>query len=144
MTPEGRIEKHLKKEVEASGGKVRKLKWIGKNGAPDRIIWWPALRTASGGRPAPRMAFVELKAPGKKPTKVQEIEHAALRDDGFQVFVIDSIEAASAIVNRLRKPEDWPVKTAKASFDHVDLKSPPNLPVTQCVKAIIPDNNDLI
>lgn len=96
-TPEGEIEAYLVKRVRETGGKVRKLKWIGRNGAPDRMVWWPT----KGDWPAHtklRLVFVELKAPGKKPTKQQKDEHKTLRDDGFEVMVIDSIKAVDDFV----------------------------------------------
>lgn len=92
-TPEGKIEDYLVKRVRETGGKVRKLKWIGRNGAPDRMVWWPI----KGDQPD--MVFVELKAPRKKPTKQQKDEHKILRDDGFEVVVIDSIKAVDYLVS---------------------------------------------
>lgn len=87
MTPEGRIEKYLVDRVRATGGKIRKLKWIGRNGAPDRMVWWPTIGPSLG-----RVCFVELKAPGKKPTREQKEEHKKMRDDGLLVFVFDSAD----------------------------------------------------
>ncbi len=88
MTPEGRVEKYLVEQVEAHGGRFRKLKWISRNGAPDRLIWWPF---------SP-LFFVELKAFGKKPTAQQSREHKRLRADGFHVFVIDRPEGVDAFI----------------------------------------------
>ena len=89
MTPEGEIEAYLKRRVLAEGGTLRKVRWLDRNGAPDRIIWWPG----------PRMAFVEVKAFGKKPSALQSLEHARMRGAGFEVFVIDS---GSAVENFIR------------------------------------------
>lgn len=88
MTPEGKIEAYLKKRVLETGGSIRKLSWIGRRGAPDRLVWWPG----------PDLYFIEMKSPGKKPTKQQEREHARLREDGFQIAVIDSKEAVDAFL----------------------------------------------
>jgi hypothetical protein len=92
MTPEGKIEAYLKKRVLASGGRIRKLSWPGHRGAPDRMIWWPChFRSLFvSGRLFPDMVFVEVKAPGKKATKQQQREHKKLREDGFDVWVVDS------------------------------------------------------
>jgi len=84
-TPEGIIEDYFVKRVRETGGKVRKLKWIGKNGAPDRMVWWPTIGPGLG-----RVCFVELKAPGKKPTAEQKEEHKKMKDDGLLVFVFNS------------------------------------------------------
>lgn len=103
MTPEGKIEAYLKKRVLETGGHIRKLKWIGQRGAPDRMVWWPG----------PDVVFVEVKAPGKKATKQQEREHVRLRQDGFEVAVVDSKERvdwlvykwlARAVAKRLKDP----------------------------------------
>jgi hypothetical protein len=45
--------------------------------------------------------FVELKAPGKKPTPGQLREHARLRELGFRVEVLDSTEAVDNFVEGL-------------------------------------------
>jgi hypothetical protein len=89
MTPEGRIETYLRQRVKASGGHIRKLRWIGRNGAPDDFIWWPG----------PRMAFVECKAPGGRLRKLQQVEIDRLRADGFLVFVVDSYESVDAAIS---------------------------------------------
>lgn len=83
-TPEGKIEKYLVDRVRATGGKVRKLKWIGRNGAPDRIVWWPKKRGPA------LVYFVELKAPGEKPTDEQSREHTKMIRDGLNVVVLSS------------------------------------------------------
>ena len=51
-------------------------------GWPDRMILMP------GGR----MAFAELKAPGRKPRLLQLYMHQQLRALGYKVFVIDRQE----------------------------------------------------
>lgn len=75
---ESDIENYLKKQVAKAGGLFRKVKWIGRNGAPDRLVILN------------RIAFVELKAPGKTPDGHQIKEHIRLRDAGATVFVFDS------------------------------------------------------
>lgn len=88
MTPEGRIESYLRRRVLAAGGRIRKVRWLDRRGAPDRLIWWKG----------PRMLFVECKASGMKPTVLQEREHERLRADGFRVEVIDSFEQVDALI----------------------------------------------
>ena len=76
------IEAYLDKAVRKMGGFTRKWVSPGHAGVPDRLVFVP-----------PWAVFaVEVKAPGKKPTKQQEREHARLRNVGMDVFVIDSIE----------------------------------------------------
>lgn len=84
---ERRIEAALVKAARDVGGMA--LKWTspGMTGVPDRIVFLPK----------GRIVFVELKAPGKKPTPLQLKVQQQIRDLGFQVEVIDSMEAARAI-----------------------------------------------
>ena len=35
------IERHLVKRVKELGGEVRKVQWIGRRGAPDRLVMLP-------------------------------------------------------------------------------------------------------
>ena len=82
------IESYLRNQVIASGGEVRKVAWIGRRGAPDRLVLLP-------GRPA---IYVELKAPGKLPGQLQVREHARLRELGQYVVVIDSTTGVDALL----------------------------------------------
>ena len=63
---ESQIERYLVARVKALGGECRKVQWLGRSGAPDRLVMWDR----SGGDfeyPAYVSCWVELKAPGKKP-----------------------------------------------------------------------------
>lgn len=94
-TPEGKIEDYLVAQCEAHGALVRKLAYIGRRGATDRMVVWPDTRKHLVSR-LDRVAtvdFVEAKDTGKKPDAHQEREHKRLRALGCNVFVIDSKEA---------------------------------------------------
>lgn len=93
-TPEGIIENYFVKRVRETGGKVRKLKWIGNNGAPDRMVWWPPKHYAL----AADLFFIELKAPGEKPKKQQAEEHKKMKASGLRVLVIDTKDKVDAFV----------------------------------------------
>ena len=54
-----------------------------------------------GSETSGRAIFVELKAPGKKPTPAQLRDHARRREMGFRVEVLDSIEAVDRFVEGL-------------------------------------------
>jgi hypothetical protein len=88
------IEDYLVKQVKATGGIVRKVTWRGHNGAPDRMVSWPA--HSGGSFPV----FVELKAPGEGLEPHQEDEHALLRAANVSVIVIDSFEGVDELVER--------------------------------------------
>lgn len=86
---ESQIEQHLIKELKKLGIETRKVQWIGRDGAPDRLI------LAKGG------IYVELKAPGKEPRENQLREHEKMRAAGIRVEVIDSFEGVNELVSEL-------------------------------------------
>lgn len=59
---EAEIETHFVWAVEMTGGRVDKIKFIGKRGCPDRVAFLP-----NG-----QMWFVELKAPKGRLSKLQQ------------------------------------------------------------------------
>lgn len=75
------VENYFCARIKALGGDVRKVKWVGHNGAPDRLVMLPN-----------RHPLVELKRPRAKPRINQLNEHDRLRSYGFEVLVIDTIE----------------------------------------------------
>lgn len=85
---ESEIEAYLVRQVKAAGGEVRKCTWVGRRGAPDRLVLLP-------GQAA---WYVELKAPGKQPGQIQVREHARLRELGQQVAVIDSLAGVDGLL----------------------------------------------
>ena len=87
---ERQIEQRLVTETRKRGGMALKFVSPSYSGMPDRLVLLP-----DG-----KVAFVEVKAPGKKPRSLQVKRHATLRKLGFQVFVLD---AASDIPMMLKK-----------------------------------------
>ena len=81
------VEQYLVEQVKAKGGEVRKVKWIGRNGAPDRIVMLPD-----------RTVWVELKAPGEKAKPHQVREHERMRKMGQRVEVVDSFERVDEVL----------------------------------------------
>lgn len=88
---ERNIEVYLRDRIKSAGGLA--LKWVspGNSGVPDRIVIMP------GGR----IVFVELKAPGKKPTELQKYQQERLRALGCDVRVIDSREGVDELIKEL-------------------------------------------
>lgn len=82
------IEQHLVKRVKELGGECRKVAWQGRAGAPDRLVMLPDRRAF----------WVELKAPGEKPTVMQVREHNRMRRLGEIVHVIDSIAGVDEVL----------------------------------------------
>lgn len=94
------VEKHLRKQVIAKGGWIRKMVWPGHKGAPDRLVIWPFTSYDSADEPYPDalIDFVECKAP-KGPTADHQIrEHNKLRALGCTVLTLDSIEAVDRYI----------------------------------------------
>lgn len=93
------IERHLVNRVKELGGEVRKVEWIGRRGAPDRLVMLPV--TFSFGQRAMsqgKTVWVELKAPGVEPESYQLREHERMRRLGQVVVVIDSIEGVEELL----------------------------------------------
>ena len=90
---EKNIEQKLVKAVKAMGGIAPKFTSPGFDGMPDRIILLPR----------GRMAFAELKAPGKKPRPLQEARHRLLRQLDFNVYVVDGVEQIGSVLNEIRE-----------------------------------------
>ena len=89
---EKQIENKLASEVKKAGGIALKFVSPSFDGMPDRLVLIP-----DG-----HIAFVELKAPGKKPRPLQLARHWLLRSMGFRVYVIDRIEQIGGILDELR------------------------------------------
>lgn len=85
------IEDYLVGEVKKLSGEIRKLKWIARNGAPDRLVGFPHKGCHF---------LIELKRPGKKPTKAQYREHERLRGIGFSVYWTSTKKGVDDILRR--------------------------------------------
>ncbi len=101
------IEKYLVQRVKELGGEIRKVKWVGRHGAPDRVVmlpdfWW---HCHSGKKGTPGPIFVELKAPGEKPKPHQIREHKRMDNCHLRVEVIDSIEGVERLLVATRDNE---------------------------------------
>jgi len=90
------IEDYLVKRVKAMGGEVRKIKWIGRIGAPDRLVMLPHEAYVDD---AHSCIWVELKAPGEKARPSQVREHERMRAMGQRVVVVDSLEGVEALLS---------------------------------------------
>lgn len=90
---ESEIEKTLIIEVKKHGGVALKFVSPGMIGVPDRIV------LMNNGK----MAFIELKAPGKKIRPIQEKRKSQLERLGFRVYVIDHVEMIGAVIDEIEK-----------------------------------------
>ena len=89
---EKQIENQLVSQVKKIGGIAPKFVSPGFDGMPDRLVLIP-----DG-----HIAFVELKAPGKKPRPLQLARHRLLRLLGFRVYVIDGAEQIGGMLDEIR------------------------------------------
>ena len=89
---EKQIENKLATEAKKLGGIAVKFVSPSFDGMPDRLVLIP-----DG-----HIAFVELKAPGKKPRPLQLARHRLLRSLGFRVYVIDSVEQIGGMLDEIR------------------------------------------
>ncbi len=91
------VESLLVKALERLLGIAYKFTSPGRRNVPDRLCLLAIHDPAHAEIVARYVRFVEVKAPGKKPTKAQEREHQRLRSLGYQVDVVDSRESINAI-----------------------------------------------
>lgn len=87
---ESDIEDYLVRRVQAMGGEVRKVQWIGRNSAPDRLVMLARSASTKG-----LSIWVELKNPKTVMTfpadareRAQHREHERMRKLGQRVVVI--------------------------------------------------------
>lgn len=114
---ESDIEAYLNKRVKELGGESRKVRWIGRNSAPDRIVMLPAhVRLVPLSEPNPKVIkvpvqkpaqtiWIEVKAPGKGATfpanaheRAQFREHERMRKMGQRVEVVDCYERVDEVL----------------------------------------------
>jgi hypothetical protein len=85
------IEQKLVKAVKELGGIAPKFASPGLDGVPDRIVLLPM----------GRIAFIELKAPGKKMRPLQVKRKRQLEALGFLVYCIDGIEQIYEVLKEM-------------------------------------------
>lgn len=89
---EREVEAYLVRLVKALGGDVRKVKWIGRVGAPDRLVLFRAAHF-----------LVELKRPKGGILEAHQVrEHARLRKAGFNVYVLETQEDIDVVLSYYR------------------------------------------
>ena len=86
------IESKLVKAVKNLGGLAPKFISPGLDGVPDRLVLLP------GGK----MAFIELKAPGKELRPLQVRRKRQLEALGFLVYCIDGPEQIGGIIHEIQ------------------------------------------
>lgn len=85
------IEQKLVSTVKKMGGIAPKFVSPGLDGVPDRILLLPM----------GRIAFAEIKAPGKKMRPLQEKRKRQLESLGFLVFCLDHPDQIQSILDEM-------------------------------------------
>lgn len=97
MAQESQLEKWAKKEAEKRGWLSFKFVSPSQAGVPDRVFITPKRYYMSKWVRRASVVFVEFKAPGRKPTKLQDFWIEKLEDHGCVVRVVDSKEKMEEI-----------------------------------------------
>lgn len=94
------IERYLAKRAEDLGGEVRKVQWVGRAGAPDRVVMLTARNYHEEST-----IWVELKNPETVKTfpanaheRAQHREHERMRKMGQRVEVIGTIKQVDELL----------------------------------------------
>ena len=89
---EKNIESKLAAEVRRRGGLAPKFVSPGLDGVPDRIVLLPGAK----------LAFVELKADGKKLRPLQVRRKRQLEALGFSVYCVSSTEQIGGVLSEIQ------------------------------------------
>lgn len=88
MGPEAKIEAYLVRRCKQLGWICDKFSSPNKRGVPDRILFIPFNRCV----------LVEIKAEGKKLTKLQQYDHKKRRELSFTIYVCDSKQSVDNMI----------------------------------------------
>ena len=89
---EKEVEQNLVKAVKLAGGFCLKFTSPGFDGVPDRLVLLPR----------GRIAFIELKAPGKKPRALQKRRIKQLSALGFPCYVVDNTDVIGGVIDEIQ------------------------------------------
>ncbi len=91
---EAKIEDYLQRRVKEEGGEIRKVRWIGRRGAADRLVWWSF----------PRVAWIECKAEGEEIDlrSLQGREFRRMRRDGWPAYIVSTHAQVDAVIELVK------------------------------------------
>jgi len=85
---ESNVEGPVVFRAERAGFYVRKVYWVGRAGAPDRLF----------ARKDRGQVYIEFKRPGGAPDSHQVREHKKMRAAGIEVHICDNVQDALRIL----------------------------------------------
>lgn len=88
MTELSAVETPVVIRAEAAGYFTRKVSWLGRRSAPDRVF----------SREDRGTVWIEFKKEGEEPTRLQIREHERMRSAGMEVHVCDNVADALRIL----------------------------------------------
>lgn len=91
---ESNIREALKTRVEAYGGEIRALSWLGRNNAPDVLCLFSTDGYIEHG--VDGHYWIETKRPGRGATEAQAREHKRMRAADCVVLVITTLAELDA------------------------------------------------
>jgi hypothetical protein len=92
------VEKFLTKHVTRHGGLIYKIAFIGRRGAPDRLVIWP-----NG-----EVDFIEVKRPSGVISPIQKKLHELWQKQNKSVYVLFSLAEVDAYLKARRECYDTP------------------------------------
>lgn len=117
------IETEFKKQAAKRGLLAMKFISQGKIGVPDQIV------TGSTGSGRPRLIFVELKRPDRRPDPVQVSVHEQLRNHGATVVTIDHLDGVIEFFDLAYGPDSTPDTEVPETFYVSEQRGPTQAPV---------------
>lgn len=99
---EKQIEKPTVTWAERDGWEVRKCKWIGHDGAPDRLFLGHG-----------RMVYIEFKRPKGHRRLLQVDEGQRILDNGGEFYFCESLSHACVILRLINAPEPYSSEAKK-------------------------------
>ena len=90
MPTESCIEQKVCQYAKSKGWLVYKFTSPNNRGVPDRLL----LKDG-------KTVFIEFKAPGKKPSRLQDFVINQIRKQNFNVFVVDNLEEGRLLIDSI-------------------------------------------
>jgi len=92
------VEMPVVKRAESAGFFVRKVAWVGRKHAPDRVF----------AREDRGEVWIEFKRPKGKARRGQELEHERMRKAGMEVHLVDNVYDGLRILGLLPSANGGP------------------------------------